>query len=109
MKLLKAFLKRSRLEFKRGSVKRMTDGLWDQPRRSEFRMNTNVTFQARCSICNNVVTAMPLLARDEIQAELKKQNGDVRVMHRAQEGDHIWSLTSEDRVRLSNTMAKGLI
>ena len=72
-------------------------------------MNTDLTFQARCSICNNVVTAMPLLPRDEIQAELQKQRPDIRVLHLAPEGDHVWSLTPEELVRLGNTIAKGLL
>jgi hypothetical protein len=72
------------------------------------KFKLNITFLARCSTCNKTFSVLPLLNRGDLVIALQKQR-DVRVMHVATEGDHIWSLNSEDKHNLSNTIAKGLV
>ena len=71
----------------------------------------NTLFQAHCNICNKTVSVSPvapLLNRNDLVAALKSGT-DVRVMHVVSEGDHIWSLSNNDRQNLSNAIAKGLV
>jgi hypothetical protein len=68
----------------------------------------DIILQAHCAICNKTVSVSPLLNRDDLAAALKR-GGDVRVMHVATEGDHIWSLNSQDKQNLSNAISKGLV
>ena len=68
----------------------------------------DIILQAHCAICNKTVTVSPLLNRDDLVAVLQR-GGDVRVMHVVVEGDHIWSLDSQDKQNLGNAISKGLI
>ena len=68
----------------------------------------DIILQAHCAICNKTVSVSPLLNRDDLAAALKR-GGDVMVMHVATEGDHIWSLNSQDKQNLSNAISKGLV
>jgi hypothetical protein len=73
---------------------------------TKFRVNT--PFLAHCNTCKKEVSALPLLNRGDLLIALQGK-GDVRVMHVATEGDHIWSLNSEDTITLSNAIAKDLV
>ena len=57
------------------------------------------SFQAYCGKCKTTVTALPLLNDDDLKQALDS-GGDVRVMHTASDGDHIWSLTKQDKENL---------
>ncbi|PYV50995.1 MAG: hypothetical protein DMG98_26850 [Acidobacteria bacterium] len=69
---------------------------------------SNISFQARCAICNETVTAMLLLKREEVDAAVR-QNADVTVMHLAPDGDHVWALTDQEKTRLRNRIADGTL
>jgi hypothetical protein len=60
----------------------------------------DIILQAHCALCSKTVSVSPLLNRDDLVAVLQR-GGDVRVMHVAAEGDHIWSLDSRDKQNLS--------
>jgi hypothetical protein len=51
----------------------------------------NVVLGAHCNICNKTVGDLPMLNKDDLVSALKGGR-DVRVMHIAAEGDHIWRL-----------------
>lgn len=67
-----------------------------------------IALQAHCDTCNRTVRALPLVNRGDLIAALQTGR-DVRVMHAAPEGDHIWSLNSQDKHNLSDAIAKGLV
>jgi hypothetical protein len=67
----------------------------------------SVILHAYCNICHKSVSALTLLGRDDLIAALKGER-DVRVMHLAAEGDHVWSLNSQDKRHLSDAITKGL-
>jgi len=69
---------------------------------------TTVMLQAHCNICNKAVRVCTLLNRSDLLAALQRGR-DVRVMHVATEGDHIWSLSAQDKQNLSNSIAKGSV
>ena len=69
---------------------------------------SNISFQARCTICNQTVTAMLLLKREEVDAVVR-QNAEVTVMHLAPDGDHVWALTDQEKTRLRNQIANGTL
>ena len=52
-----------------------------------------------------MVTALPLLDNSELKPALDS-NADVRVMHIAPVGDHVWSLNDQEKENLRNTIAK---
>jgi hypothetical protein len=53
--------------------------------------------------CKKIVTALPMLDNSELKPALDS-NADIRVMHIARGGDHIWSLTDQEKENLRNTM-----
>lgn len=62
------------------------------------------TLQAQCNTCDKVVTAYPLLNKADLVSALKR-GLDVRVMHVTLGGDHIWSVTAEDKQSLRDSMS----
>jgi hypothetical protein len=63
---------------------------------------------AHCNICNKTVSVSTLVNRNDV-IEALKRGGEVKVMHNASVGDHIWGLSAQDRQNLKNTIDKGLI
>jgi len=47
---------------------------------------------------------MTMLGRDELRSALDS-NGEIRVMHRAEKGDHEWKLNNNEKENLRNTIA----
>jgi hypothetical protein len=68
----------------------------------------NVMLQAHCKVCNKTVRVSTLLNRSDLVVAIQSGR-DVRVMHAATEGDHIWSLNSQDEQNLSSAIAKGFV
>jgi hypothetical protein len=52
-----------------------------------------------------MVTALPMLDNSELKPALDS-NADVRVMHIAPGGDHVWSLNDQEKENLRKTIAK---
>ena len=52
-----------------------------------------------------MVTALPMLDDSELKPALDK-NVDVKVMHIAPGGDHVWSLKDREKENLRKTVAK---
>ncbi len=73
-----------------------------------MKVRANIPFPAHCNTCNKEVSAMPLLNRSDLFMALQGE-ADVRVMHVVSEEDHIWSLNSQDKYKLIDAIAKGLI
>jgi hypothetical protein len=73
-----------------------------------MKFKVNIMFSLGAATCNKTFSVLALLNRRDLVLALQNQR-DVRVMHVATEGDHIWSLNSEDKHNLSNTLAKGLV
>jgi hypothetical protein len=67
-----------------------------------------MTFQAYCPHCEKKVTAHTLLSGKEPKAALDN-NGEVEVMHTAENGDHAWRLNNQEKENLRNAIAKGLL
>jgi hypothetical protein len=76
-------------------------------RHTMMKVNANIPFLAHCNTCNKEVSALPLLNRSDLLMALQSE-ADVRVMHVVTERDHIWSLNSQDKHKLSDAIAKGL-
>jgi hypothetical protein len=64
-----------------------------------------ISLRAYCPGCKKMVTALPLLDNSELKPALHS-NADVRVMHIAPAGDHIWSLNKQERENLRNIIAR---
>jgi hypothetical protein len=64
-----------------------------------------ISVRAYCPGCKKMVTALPMLDNSELKPALDK-NADVKVMHIAPKGNHIWSLNNQERESLRNTIAK---
>ena len=71
------------------------------------KFQTNVTLPAHCNTCDKAVSAVSLVNRDDLVIALN-DNANVRVMHVATE-DHIWSLSAEDKRKLSDAIDKGWV
>jgi hypothetical protein len=52
-----------------------------------------------------MVTALPMLDNSELKSALDK-NAEVKVMHIAPGGDHVWSLTDREKENLRKTIVK---
>jgi hypothetical protein len=66
-----------------------------------------ISFLADCPICNRKVSATTRLCRTDLTAALAAK-ADVRAIHMADEGDHQWSLTDEQKNNLRKRMTEGL-
>jgi hypothetical protein len=64
-----------------------------------------ISLRAYCPYCKKTVTALPVLDNSELKPALDN-NADVRVMHIATVGDHVWSLNDQEKENLRNTIAK---
>jgi hypothetical protein len=64
-----------------------------------------ISLRAYCPSCKKMVTALPLLDNSELKPALDS-NADVRVMHIAPGGDHVWSLNNQEKENLRHTIAK---
>jgi hypothetical protein len=64
-----------------------------------------ISIRAYCPGCKKMVTALPMLNNSELKPALDR-NADVRVMHIAPAGDHVWSLSNQEKENLRNTIAK---
>jgi hypothetical protein len=64
-----------------------------------------ISLQAYCPGCERTVTALPMLDNSELKWALDR-NADIRVMHITPTGDHIWSLSNQEKQNLRNTIAK---
>jgi hypothetical protein len=71
------------------------------------KFEANIPFLAHCITCDKEVSALSLLNRGDLLKALQGE-ADVRVMHVVSEKDHIWSLNSQDKLKLSDAIAKGL-
>ena len=71
--------------------------------------NINFNFRAFCPICKKTMQILLITERKELHTVLA-ENGDVKVMHppSGEEGDHVWSLSDQDKSNLRNQLAKGL-
>ncbi len=69
---------------------------------------SRVQFEVHCNICNKTVTAFPVSNRADLILALEKGR-DLRVMHTATEGDHIWSLDAQAMQNLRGAIEKGLV
>ena len=67
-----------------------------------------MTFLAYCSRCEKTVTAMTLQRREEINSALAS-DGDITVMHVAENDDHEWKLNRYEREHLRRMIADGLV
>jgi hypothetical protein len=65
--------------------------------------------QAFCNTCQKTVAAHTLLSGRELRSALANKNEEIKIMHTASEGDHIWTLREQDKKKLSNAIAKGFI
>ncbi len=72
------------------------------------KVKANIPFLAHCITCGEEVSALSLLNRSDLLIALQGE-ADVRVMHVVSEEDHIWSLNSQDKLKLSDAFAKGLV
>jgi hypothetical protein len=61
-----------------------------------------------CNICDKAVTALVMVPPDKLIATLQ-QPGAVRVIHTAQDGDHIMILSNHEKDNLRNAIAKGAL
>jgi hypothetical protein len=64
-----------------------------------------ISLQAYGPYCKKRVTALPMLDNSKLRPALDN-NADVRVMHIATGGDHIWSLNNQEKENLRKTTAK---
>jgi hypothetical protein len=62
-----------------------------------------ITLEVQCDSCNKLVTAYPLVNKNDLVAALRGGH-DVRVMHVTPGKDHIWSLNPDDKQALSTTI-----
>ena len=66
------------------------------------------SFQAYCRHCEKKVSTHTMLAGDELKAALDS-NGEVKVMHLADSGDHQWNLNSNEKDNLRKQVAAGIV
>lgn len=66
------------------------------------------SFRAKCGICGQIVTAVPMLDREQLKEALA-QNTQVQMMHTATQGDHVWNLGDQDKANLRNQFANGIL
>jgi hypothetical protein len=64
-----------------------------------------ISLRAYCPGCKKTVTALPMLGNSELKPALDR-NADVRVMHITPRGDHIWSLSNQEKENLRNIITK---
>jgi hypothetical protein len=67
-----------------------------------------MNFQAYCFKCEKTVAVWPILPESEFWTAVER-NADVEVMHRANDGDHVWKLKGYEKDNLRKTRAKGII
>lgn len=67
-----------------------------------------ISFLVDCPICNKNVSATTCLGRADL-IEALAAGADVRAIHMADEGDHQWSLTKEQKANLRKHTAEGLV
>lgn len=65
-----------------------------------------MNFLAYCPHCEKKVSTLTMLAGRELKAALDS-NGEVKVMHVAAGGDHLWNLNSNEKENLRNQVASG--
>lgn len=66
-------------------------------------------FQAYCSACKKTMAVLPILDGSALKKALD-ENSDVRVMDsNPGYGDHVWSLSQQDKKHLRNAIATGLL
>jgi hypothetical protein len=64
-----------------------------------------ISLRAYCPSCKKMVTALPMLDNSELKPALDK-NADIKVMHIAPGGDHVWSLKDREKENLRKSIAK---
>jgi hypothetical protein len=69
---------------------------------------STISFIDHCPICGRNVSASPILSRVELTTALAG-NADIRVVHLAEAGDHVWSLNDQQKANLRKRMAEGPI
>jgi hypothetical protein len=65
-------------------------------------------FQAECPICQQKVTASPVIGGDNLMNALRNDQ-DVRLVHPAANGDHQWSLDATDKKNLLKHIEQGFV
>jgi hypothetical protein len=64
--------------------------------------------QAYCFKCEKTVSAHAIQSEKEFWSAIES-DGDVEVIHVADDGDHRWKLNRREKENLRNTRAKGLM
>jgi hypothetical protein len=67
------------------------------------------TITVLCPTCQEMVSALVLLTENGLEATVLDGDADVRVMHTAATGDHVWNLSPDERKTLRNAIAKGVV
>ena len=100
----------TRLQALERQVAQLPDGRWMLKRLLRRQSggeggDVAISVRAYCPGCKKMVTALPLLDNGDLKLALDS-NADVRVMHIAPGGDHVWSLNDQEKGNLRNTIAK---
>jgi hypothetical protein len=64
--------------------------------------------QAVCDKCEKTVEAKPLLSENELWEALNKGD-EIEVMHLADDAQHTWKLTGQDKEKLRKARAAGAV
>lgn len=64
--------------------------------------------QAYCFKCEKKVTVFSILAADQFWSAIET-NGEIEVMHTADDGDHRWKLNQDEKTNLRIARAEGRI
>jgi hypothetical protein len=67
-----------------------------------------MNLQAYCFKCEKTVAALSTLPESKFWAAIN-ENAEVEVMHRADEGDHVWKLKEYEKENLRRAKAEGRI
>ena len=100
----------TRLQALEREVAQLPDGRWMLKRLLRRQSggeggDVAISVRAYCPGCKKMVTALPLLDNSDLKPALDS-NADVKVMHIAPGGDHVWSLNDQEKGNLRNTIAK---